>query len=175
MTYRLLLLAAATGAAALAATSSLAADNDHRARDFKAVLDCRGVADPMQRLACYDAAAGRMSDAEAKGDIVVIDRAQARAAHQQAFGLALPSLDFVSKALKPGEIDQVQSSVRAARRDPYGHWTLVLEDGAVWRQIDGDLNIDPHAGSKVVIHRAALGSFKMNIDGQPSIRVHRDE
>jgi hypothetical protein len=65
--------------------------------------------------------------------------------------------------------------VKSARADAYGHWTIVLEDGAVWRQIEGELGRDPHAGSKVTIHRAALGSFKMSIDGEPTIKVHRDQ
>jgi len=142
---------------------------------LQSVLDCRGIAEAAQRLACYDAAAAQMGEAEAKGDIVVIDRAQAQKAHREAFGLHVPSLDFVTRALKPEEVDQVQGVVKAARADPYGKWTFVLEDGSVWHQISDQLDRDPKAGSKVTIHRAALGSYKMSVDGQPTIRVHRDE
>jgi hypothetical protein len=150
-------------------------DAKARAAAFQSVLDCRTIGDNAQRLACYDAAAAKMGEAEAKGDIVVIDRAQAQAAHREAFGLHVPSLDFVTRALKPEEVDQIQGVVKAARADAYGKWTFVLQDGAVWRQIADELERDPHAGSKVVIHRAALGSYKMSVDGQPTIRVHRDE
>ncbi|THD81732.1 MAG: hypothetical protein E7812_02635 [Phenylobacterium sp.] len=171
------LAAAATAALSLALPGFAAAkDKDHdRAAAFQSVLDCRSVTDNTQRLACYDAAASRMGEAEAKGDIVVIDKAQAREAHREAFGLSLPSLDFISRALNSGEMDQLQGVVKSARADAYGHWTVVLEDGAVWRQIAGELNRDPHAGSKVVINKAALGSFKMSVDGQANIKVHRDE
>lgn len=149
-------------------------DAKQSAAAFQAVLNCRGLADSAQRLACYDAAAASMGEAEAKGDIVVIDRAQAREAHREAFGLHVPSLDFVTRALKPEEVDQVEGVVKSARADPYGKWTFELQDGAIWRQIEGDLFRDPKSGSKVTIRKAALGSFKMSVDGQPTIKVHRD-
>lgn len=148
---------------------------DRKAEAFQAVLDCRALADGTARLACYDAAAARMGEAEKRGDIVVIDRAQASAAHRQAFGLTLPSLDFVTRALKPEEVDALEGVVRAARQGANGKWVISLEDGAVWRQISGDLNRDPRHGSKVRIRRGTLGSFLMNVDGQPSIKVHRDQ
>jgi len=141
---------------------------------FQAVLDCRRVVDNAARLSCFDAAAADMDKAKVQGDIVVIDRAQATAAHREAFGLPVPSLDFISRALKPDDADRVTGVVRSTRADANGHWTMSLEDGAVWRQIEGILLRPPHAGSKVSISKAALGSFRMNVDGQPGIKVHRD-
>lgn len=148
---------------------------DDRASTVQAVLNCRPLAEPTERLRCYDAAAGRLGEAETRGDIVVIDRAQAAAAHRQAFGLTLPSLDFMVRAMKPEEADSITGVVSGARADAGGKWTLSLEDGAIWRQIDGDLGRPPRPGSKVTIRKAAVGSFKMNVDGQPAIRVHRDQ
>jgi len=56
-----------------------------------------------------------------------------------------------------------------------GNWILRMQDGAVWRQTDGAvLSRDPRPGSVVVIKKAALGSFMMDIDGQPAVRAHRD-
>lgn len=159
--------AAMTGAAQAAAPSHAAA--------FDAVLKCRTLSEDAARLACYDAAAGRMSEAEKNGDIVVIDRAQASAAHREAFGLHVPSLEFVTKALKPDEVDTIEGVVKSARADQNGFWTFWLEDGAKWRQISGQLMRDPHPGSKVRIRRGTVGSFLMNVDNQGSIKVHRDE
>jgi hypothetical protein len=138
------------------------------------MLACAGVKDDAARLACYDKAAARMGEAQTKGDIVVIDRAQAEAAHREAFGLPLPSLDVLTKALKPDEVDRIEGVVRTLRADANGRWTMELEDGAVWRQIDGHLSRPPRAGSKVSIHRGMLGSFLINIDGQPAVKAHRD-
>ncbi len=169
----LLLIATAAGLAIAAAAH--AKDKDPTAAAFKAVLDCRALKDDAQRLACYDAATTRMSEAETKGEIVVIDRAQATQAHKEAFGLPVPSLSFVTKALKPEDVDRVDGVVEAARADVNGNWTLRLKDGAVWRQISGDLARAPRNGSKVTIRKGTLGSFLMNVDGQPSIKVHRDQ
>ena len=146
-----------------------------RAASFQQVLDCRSVKADAERLTCYDAAAGRLDEAEHRGDIVVIDRAQASAAHREAFGLLLPSLDFVTKALKPDEVSVLTGSVRAVRADVNGNWTLSLEGGAVWRQISGQLLKPPRAGSKVRIRKGMIGSYLMNVDDQPSIKVHRDQ
>ena len=174
MVRRLEAAAVALVAAALA-LPVCASEPPARAASFQQVLDCRAVKGDAERLACYDAAAGRLDAAETRGDIVVIDRAQASAAHREAFGLQLPSLDFVTKALKPDEVSVLTGSVRGARADVNGNWTLSLEGGAVWRQISGQLLKAPRAGSKVRIRKGMIGSYLMNVDDQPSIKVHRDQ
>src|SRR6478609_1455141 len=102
-----LFAAALAGLAAMAAPQLAQAADAPSAASFKAVLDCRKITESAQRLACYDAAAAKMGEAETRGDIVVIDRAQASAAHREAFGLHVPSLSFVTKALKPEEVDKI--------------------------------------------------------------------
>jgi hypothetical protein len=161
-------------AAPLAAHAKDKAPAD-RAPAFQAVLNCRGIADNAQRLACYDAAAGGMGDAERHGDIMVIDRAQATAANREAFGLSMPTLAVITKALTPDEVNKVEGVVDSVRADINGRWTFVLEGGQIWRQISGDLYKAPKHGSKVMIRHGSLDSFLMNVDGQPSIKVHRDQ
>jgi hypothetical protein len=150
-------------------------DPKSRAAAFQAVLDCRGISDSAQRLACFDAAAAKMGEAENKGEIVVIDRAQAAAAHREAFGLPVPSLSFLTRALKPEDVNRVEGVVDSASADINGNWTFRLEGGQVWRQISGDLYRAPKHGSKVAIRRGSLDSYLMNVDGQASIKVHRDQ
>jgi hypothetical protein len=172
--HRLALAATAVLLAGALPAQGFAKDAGPRAAAFQAVLDCRNIADNTARLACYDAAAASASQAEAKGDIVVIDRAQAQKAHRQAFGLPVPSLDFLTRALKAEDVDKLEGVVKSARMGADGRWTMLLEDGAQWRQISGELLRDPKSGSKVVIHKGALGSFLMSVDGQAYIKVHRD-
>ena len=161
--------------AALAAGGAMAADAPTRAPAMQTVLDCRAIADGTQRLACYDKAVGAMARAEQTGDLVTIDREQRRAVRRQAFGLTLPSLAMFDRGEKGDEADRITVTVAGAVRGGDLKWVIRLDDGAVWRQIDdGELEPAPHAGSKAVIRRAALGSFMMKIDGQSSIRVHRD-
>ena len=171
---------AATAFATLILGAPLAAQaKDKEAADrapaFQAVLNCRAITDNAARLACYDAAAAKMGEAETHGEIVVIDRAQATAAHREAFGLHVPSLSFVTRALKPEEVNRVDGVVDGFRVDVNGRYTFMLEGGAVWRQISGDLYKAPKAGSKVLIRHGSLDSYLMNVDGQPSIKVHRDQ
>ena len=154
-----------------------------RAQVLQAVVDCRAMTDANARLACYDAAAARLDEAEASGQVVVVDKEQVRQVRREVFGLELPSLDIFGRATKRSggasangdEVDRVAGTVKSASRLADGKWRVELETGAVWRQIDTtDLPNDPHPGSKVEIRRAALGSFFMKLDGQTAIRAHRD-
>jgi hypothetical protein len=147
-----------------------------RAAVLQGLLDCRGRTDPAERLACYDAAASKMDQAEAKGDIVVVDREQARTVRKQAFGFTLPSLSLFDRGEKPEQIDHVSGVVESARMNAHGLWTIRLQDGAVWNQIDGNPpNRDPRPGMKVEIKSAVMGSYLMSVDGQGSFRAHREQ
>lgn len=159
---------------AMAAPASAADSQAKRAAAFQAVLDCRTTQDPAARLACFDAAAASMGEAEKKGEIVVIDREQATTARKQAFGFELPSLAIFDKVMDKADLDRVTVVLKDAYRGADGKWAMVLEDGAVWRQVDGEsLYKAPHAGSVVKIRRAAMGSFLLNVDGQTAIRAQR--
>lgn len=105
---------------------------------------------------------------------MVIDREQASTARKQAFGFELPSLAIFDKVMPKEELDRVTVTLKDAYRGSDGKWIMVIEDGAVWRQIDGESPFSaPHAGSTVKIRRAALGSFFLNVDGQTAIRAQR--
>jgi hypothetical protein len=169
----------ASALAALAVTAPISARAKDRPTDhapvFQAVLNCRTITDNAARLACYDTAAGKLVEADTHGEIVVIDRAQATAAHREAFGLPVPSLSFITRALKPEDVNRVDGVVDSFRVDLNGRYTFVLQGGAIWRQISGDLYRSPKHGSTVQIRHGSLDSFLMNVDGQPSIKVHRDQ
>ena len=169
-------------AAAGLATGASAADKvsaQKRAQVLQAIVDCRPMTDTNARLACYDAAAAKLDEAEASGQVVVVDKEQARQVRREVFGLQLPSLDIFSHATNgraPVEdVEKVSETVKSASRQVDGKWVVEMEGGAVWRQIDtNELAFAPHPGSKAEIRKAALGSFFMKLDGQPGIRVHRD-
>ncbi|HEX7884609.1 MAG TPA: hypothetical protein VF474_01410 [Phenylobacterium sp.] len=163
---------AAGGSAAAAADE---APTPGRAQPFEAVLACRKLADATARLACFDGATREMETAEASGEIVVIGKAQAASASREAFGLHVPSLSVLTRALSPAEASRYEGVVRGVRTNPSGRSIMSLEDGAVWRQIDGFFTRPPRPGSKVSIRKGALGSFLMNVDGQAAVKVHRDE
>ncbi len=159
------------GAAALAQTPPPA-----RAEILRRLLDCRKVADNAERLACYDAQAGVFDQAEAKGDVVVVDREQARTVRRQAFGFQLPSMALFERGEKIEDVENVASTVKSARRNSEGKWLVTLEDGSVWAQIDTErVPRDPKAGMEVKIRRAAVGSYLMNLGGQRAVRARRQQ
>ena len=146
-----------------------------RAAVLQEVLECRTKASDAERLACYDAAVARMDQAEAKGDIVVVDREQAREVRRQAFGFTLPSLSILDRGDKPEQLDRVSGTIEGVR-SAGGKWVLTLKDGAVWRQLDNESPArDPKPGMPVEIKAAAMGSYLLSVDGQRSFRARRDQ
>ncbi len=152
-----------------------------RAPELQAIVDCRAISDRDARLACYDKAADRLDQAEASGQVVVVNREQVRSVKKDIFGLQLPSLDIFSATGRKGpgaaseEIDHLDGVVKSAWRGEGGRWNIALETGAVWRQTDNyELGRPPHTGSKVEIRRGAFGSFFMKVDGQEAFKAHRD-
>lgn len=167
----------AAGALALTAGACLAADapTKTRAAQLQAVVDCRKLADPTERLACYDQAAAGLDAAERAGDVVVVDRSQVREARQAAFGFNVKMPAFLTRGEPEDVIASIDAVIASARQDGAGKWIVRLEDGAVWRQVDsGWVAREPRSGSKVTIRRTPMGGYLMNIDGQTAIRVHRE-
>jgi hypothetical protein len=151
----------------------------------KALSACRAITDSTERLACFDKTAASLDQAQASGEVIVVDRAQVRQIKRQAFGFTMPSLaifdlgghkDKDKVRDKDAGDESITAIATSAHQTADGKWIIALDDGSVWRQIDSDtVAIDPRPGSKIHIRRASLGSFLMNVDGQSGIRVHRDQ
>jgi hypothetical protein len=155
---------------------SAATPDSTTAPAVQAVVDCRKLADDTARLACYDKAADALGAAEANGDVVSLDRTQRAQVRKEAFGFALPSLTVLDKGEKPEAVDRIDDVVASAGQTPDGKWVIRMQSGAVWRQIDDyELARRPKPGMPVVIKRASLGSYMANVDGQPALRMHRDQ
>jgi hypothetical protein len=171
-------LAAATLAGIAWGGATLAAPPtpEGRAAALQHLADCRKLAEDGAQLACYRAAAAEIDAAVAKGDLVVVDREQARDVRRQAFGFSLPSLSLFDRGGSPEPIDAVSLKIESATRLPDGKWLFRLQGGQVWRQIDtAVLMRDPRRGGNVTIKSGALGSYKLSVDDSASaIKVHRD-
>lgn len=140
---------------------------------IKAVLDCRVVVDPTPRLSCFDQSVARLAEAEASGQIVIIDREQVRAVRREAFGFNLPRLSIFDRAGKTEPLERLTTSVESAHQAGDGKWIITVEGGAVWRQIDSEQLSPPRHGAKADIRKATMGTFFMSVDGARSIRVER--
>ena len=147
-----------------------------RASLVQTLSDCRKLTEDTARLACYDQATAALEQAEAKGDIVVVDREQARTVRRQAFGFSLPSLSVFERGEERDTVDNVEAKIASARQDGSGKWVLRLEDGAVWQQVDvQELSLYPKPGQNVTIRKATLGSFLASVEGRRAFRVRRVE
>lgn len=141
---------------------------------FQAVTDCRKLAQDAARLACYDKAAAGLDEAEAKGQVVVIDRDQVKAVRRQSFGLTLPAFTLFNRGTKEDQVDRVTIELARAYQDSSRRWVMVSTEDVVWAQTDDEsINIEPHKGSTVAIRKAALGSFFCNVEGQRAVRCER--
>lgn len=152
------------------------AQTPERAKEVQELAECAKLTDSAARLACYDKAAHALDQAEAKGDVVVVNREQARKVRRQAFGFTLPSISLFERGEKPEDVASTQTTVVSAHKALTGKWVLKLADGSTWSQVDlTEIPLDPKAGNTVKIVRASMGSYLATIANQREVRVHRDE
>jgi len=177
MTRTHLTLALVLLVGAPAALSAQRGDPPPRAELFEALVRCRTVTEDAARLQCFDTAVAALEAAAARRDVVVVDRAQVREGRRRLFGLALPRIPIFGGGDDEAEEDRVQTVegvVASASQNGMGQWVVALQDGAVWTQVDNNtLALRPRPGHRVVINRAALGSFMMRVNNQPGIRARR--
>lgn len=165
-----------------AATAAPAAEKvRNRPELFRNLVDCRGIADNAQRLACYDRSVGALEEAEKKKDLVVVDRKEIRETKKSLFGFSLPKLslfgggDEEEKADKADEIQEIESTVASVRPTKGGDWALKLANDAGTWETGGALTVAPRAGDKVKIRKASLGSYLGSVGISRGIRFRRVE
>lgn len=163
--------------ATFCAAGAIAADKGQntpaRAEVLQKLIDCRSIPSDAERLACYEAQTAKIDAAEAKRDVVIIDRNQATKARKENFGLpAKPLIVGTQPALGEGVTD-VTGKIRTAKLLNSKRWLLILDDGARWYQAESKTIRDPKPGQSIRIRKASLGGFLANIDGQPATRVRR--
>lgn len=164
---------AAAALIGIAASPALAKDQAIPSQPavFQAVISCKAIADPAERLACYDRSVSALSTAAEAKDVLVVDRETARKTKRGLFGLALPRIKLFGDN-DDEEIEQIESTIGSAYAARDGATVYVLADGARWKQTDGR-NTFPKAGQPIVIKRGSLGSFFARVNGQTGVRVVR--
>jgi len=177
MTRTHLMFAALLLAGAPAALSAQRQAAPPRPDLFEALVRCRAIAEAAPRLQCFDTATANFEAAAARRDIVVIDRAQVREGRRRLFGLALPRIPIFGSDDDEEDEDRVttlEGVVASVGQNGDGQWIITLREGGVWAQADGrPIAIAPRPGHRVVINRAAMGSFMMRVNNQPGVRARR--
>lgn len=165
------------GAFALSTTPALAKDDkltEARPPIFEELVNCRTIADPTERLACYDTKVAAMDEAEKKDELVLADKASMKEARRGLFGFSIPKLKIFGNEGKEEEKFELVAKIDSAYQASPGKWTIMLDDGARWVQIDSQvMRKNPERGMEIKIREAAMGSYFANIDGQRAIRMRR--
>lgn len=159
------------------AMPALAKDKDEKTAPppvYQAVVDCRGIADAAQRLACFDRTVDIMASATAEKDLVVLDRATMRETRKGLFGFSLPSLKLFGggQADERDEVKEIEAGIAGLRSASDGFAIFILDDGGTWKQTDGR-NVFPKIGDRIRIKRASLGSYMAMVGKKAGVRVMR--
>jgi hypothetical protein len=157
---------------------------------LEAIGRCAGVADNQSRLACYDALAPRVKDAlAAPPSSLPGNRAPTAEEQRSWFGFDLGSLfgsspaqqttpqQFGSDRLPATKAqeetaaaagDSISAGVSEVSYTPFGRFIVFLDNGQVWRQIEGDADRaifkKPARDNKVTISRGFIGSYNLTIN-----------
>jgi len=154
------------------AQGKMVATADRVPMPISTLLDCQHVTDSAARLACFDRASANVTQAIGRHDLLVVDREAVRSAKRSLFGFSVPNFGIFGGDKE--EVKQLDGVLAFASRNRDGGYVLGLQDGSQWSQIDDrPLAIEPRPGDKITVHRAALGSFMLNVGRMPGIRVKR--
>ena len=138
------------------------------------VLACRAIGNAEERLACFDRSSAALGDAVAKRDLVVFDRESVSKTKRGLFGFGIPNLGIFGDDNDEVEIKQIDGVIAGLAHNADGGYIFRLADGGRWTQMDGKIiALEPRVGDKVVVKKAALGSYIISVTGQPGVKVKR--
>lgn len=170
-------------AAALLSAAPAAAEDAEPAEPelYQKMVACKDLADPAERLACYDRQVAAFAAATSKRDIVIADREEVRKTRRGLFGFTAPigrllglGGDGDGDEAEREEIDKLETKVARVGRTAEGGWRLTFEEAGTWDQIDTrGWVMSPKVGQVAVISRGALGSYLVSVDGQRAIKMRR--
>jgi hypothetical protein len=159
------------GAAGAAAPETLAAD----------VGNCAVLTDSKIRLACYDGLAAQLKAASApaaqtgKGDwynpVSWFGKDAPPSAGGTAADFGTESIAKPEAPVKAAEISRIAATIAKIDYSTIGRFIVTLDNGQVWRQIEGDsTRLRSSAfGAKITISRGLFGTFNLVIDDSKAL------
>lgn len=162
---------------------------------LEAIGRCAAVADDHARLACYDAVSPRVKDALAVPPSSLPANRQPTTEEQKSwFGFDLGGLfaanpsqqttpqQFGSDKLPEthakedvaaATVDSISAGVTEVAYTPFGKFIVFLDNGQVWRQLEGDADRavfhKPANANKVTIARGFIGSYNLMINDSDKV------
>ncbi|MDE2494238.1 MAG: hypothetical protein KGL97_10095 [Alphaproteobacteria bacterium] len=76
------------------------------------------------------------------------------------------------EAPPPKPLDSIAATVNDFAYNPYGRFTVFLDDGQIWQQLQGDTGharFNKTDKDKITISRGLLGSYNLQIDGHDAL------
>lgn len=146
----------------------------HAADDLSS---CHAIDDDAARLACYDAASGRVATRTPARSSAASSVAAASAPAATAQAPVTTEASFGLPPMRPEDeltyrLTAVVTQVTGVAQG--GRWTITLDNGQIWEQREATPSYTwPRAGDHVTIRAAALGSYVMADPGRGSSRVRR--
>jgi hypothetical protein len=167
----LAVLAAVTAAAPAAAKDK---EPPPRPAQIQELYNCRDIADPTARLACFDREVGELQTADTRREISFADRETVKKTRRGLFGFTLPDLGIFGGD-DEDEVKSIDTTVASSSQVEGGRYRIAMADGSVWLQIDDRrMALSPRPGQKIQIKTASLGSYFLSLEGRPAIRVRRE-
>jgi len=146
------------------------------AQDLPAsAANCAGIADDRARLACYDGLAARAKTGAApavssSAPVPVTAPAAPPASKVESFGAETIRQTTPAKIAEKAaeEREEIRAKVTVVALSYSKHFTVTLDNGQIWRQIeaDSDLARSLKSGNTVVISRGIFGSYNLVIEGR---------
>lgn len=152
---RRILAEVVAGLAAMAAFASAG----HAGDAWSDLQACRSLGDAA-RLACFDRVLAHHDSASAPSARPAV--------------AAKPNADFGSERLQkddatPQQRESMTAKVAQVHWNPFKHFSITLDNGQVWRQLDADTDtavgrLNPAATVKIT--RGFLGSYSLAVEGE---------
>ena len=150
---------------------------------------CKTITDAAARLECYDLNTGAVESAQETGELITIDKAEARKIRKESFGFNIPSLPQLglfkrsetsknSDVSKNKDFEAISANIKSAKKSATGRHTFTLDNGQVWAQTQSARvpTIRKKRTYTMKIRRAAMGSYIGIInDTGAGIRLKRIE
>jgi hypothetical protein len=137
---------------------------------------CRIIADPAARLACYDALPVFVAPAPAPSQVPVPGSAQTPAmpGSPQAAVHETPGQFGLGREVPVVELASIESTIPGHFDGWYPDRRVRLANGQVWQVADGSTRLYDLDNPKVTIRRGVLGAFYLDLSvDNRSIRVRR--
>jgi hypothetical protein len=142
---------------------------------------CLQIADVSERVVCYDSIAQvqrmqRQASAAAPAQAAVQSPpvlAAGTPGRREEFGLSAVEREQ-ARPERPRQLNEIKAVIASSKAVGAGYWQFTTTDGLIWRLAETSRSFrPPRAGDEVRFRRGRLGSYYLDADKQPTMRVVR--